>query len=62
MPELFTLALDMRQKYPPLGIGWEFGIDMYTHYYIKIDNQQGPDVQHRELRSIFCNNPNGKRI
>ena len=26
------------------GIGWEFGIDMYTLLYLKIDNQQGPTV------------------
>ena len=26
----------------------------------KIDNKQGPSVQHRELYSIFCNNLNGK--
>ena len=28
----------------------------------KLDNQQGPTVQHRELCSIFCNNLIGKRI
>ena len=28
----------------------------------KIDNQQRPTVQHRELWSIFCNSVNGKRI
>ena len=27
----------------------------------KIDKQQGPTVQHRELYSIFCNNLNGKK-
>ena len=26
----------------------------------KIDNQQGPTVQHRELCSILCNKLNGK--
>ena len=28
----------------------------------KIDNQQGPTVQHREHCSILCNKLNGKRI
>ena len=44
------------------GIDWGFGIDMYTLQYLKIDNQQGTTVQHRETCSIFCNNLNGKRI
>ena len=44
------------------GIDWTFGIGMYTLLYLKIDNQQGPTVQHREICSIFCNNLNGKRI
>ena len=26
------------------GIGWEFGIDMYTLLYLKTDNQQGHTV------------------
>ena len=34
---------------------------IHTTVY-KIDNQQGPTVEHRELYSIFCNNLNGKRI
>ena len=33
----------------------------HTHIY-KVDNQQGPTVQHREPQSIFHNNLNGKRI
>ena len=33
-----------------------------TPTIFKIDNQQGPTVQHRELCSIFCNNLNRKRI
>ena len=28
----------------------------------KIDNQQGPTIQQRELCSTFCNNLNGKTI
>ena len=28
----------------------------------KIDNQQGPTVEHRELYSILCNGLYGKRI
>ena len=35
-----------------LGV-WDEQI--HTTIY-KIDNQQGPTVQHRELYSIFCNN------
>ena len=26
------------------GTDWQFGIDMYTLLYLKIDNQQGPTV------------------
>ena len=49
-----------------LGV-WDLYIYIYmytrthTHIYIykytiyKIDNQQGPTVQHTELYSIFCN-------
>ena len=37
------------------GINQEFEINRYTLLYIKIDNQQGPTVKHRELYSIFCN-------
>ena len=37
--------------------------DWHVHTAIfKIDNQQGPTVQHRELCSILSNNLNGKRI
>ena len=34
---------------------------VYTAIF-KMDNQQGPTVQHRELFSILCNNLNGKRF
>ena len=37
------------------GINWEFGIRRYTLLYIKIDEQQGPTVEHRELYSLSCN-------
>ena len=43
------------------GINWEFGIDVHTTIF-KINNQQGPTVQHKERCSIFCNKLNGKRI
>ena len=43
------------------GINQEVGINIYTTIY-KIDNQQGPTVQHRELCSILYNNLYGKRI
>ena len=42
-------------------INYEFGINTHTTVY-KIDNQQGPTVQHRELYSITCNNLYGKRV
>ena len=42
------------------GINQEFGSNIYTQLYIKQINQQGPNVQHRELYSIFCNNYMGK--
>ena len=41
------------------GINQEFGIKIHTTIY-KIDNQQGPTIQHRKLYPIFCNNPYGK--
>ena len=46
------------------GGGERLGVwDWHVHTAIfKIDNQQGPAVQHRELCSILCNNLNGKRI
>ena len=34
------------------GINQEFGFNRYTLLYIKLDNQQGPTVQNRELYSI----------
>ena len=34
--------------------------DTHTITVYKVDNQQGPTVQHRELYSVFCNNPYGK--
>ena len=43
------------------GIHWEFQIDMYTLLYLKIDDQQGPTIYHRELCSIFCNSLNEKK-
>ena len=37
--------------------------DEHTHTIIyKIDNQQGPTVQHRELYSVSCDNLYEKRI
>ena len=37
------------------GINQEFGTNIHTTTY-KIDNQQGPTVQHRELCLIFWDN------
>ena len=36
------------------GINWEYGINRYYYIY-KVDKQQGPTVQHRELYSISYN-------
>jgi hypothetical protein len=45
------------------GRKWELGINIYIDTTIyKIDNQQGPTTNHRELCLKFCNNRNGKRI
>ena len=30
----------------------EFGIDVYTLLYLKMDNQQGPTTQHRKLLDV----------
>ena len=38
------------------GINQEFGINRQHTTIYKIDKQQGPTVQHRELYSISCNN------
>ena len=38
------------------GINQEFEIKTYILLYKKIDKQQGPNAQHRELYSIYCNN------
>ena len=43
------------------GINQELGMNMYTLLYM-IDKQQGPNVQHRELYLIFCDNLYEKRI
>ena len=36
------------------GIVRDFGMDMYTLLYFKMDHQQGPTVWHRELCSMLC--------
>lgn len=40
--------------------GQEFSINIDTPLDIKIDNQQGPTIEHRELYIIFYNNLYGK--
>ena len=42
------------------GINQELGNNIYITTY-KIDNQQGPIVQHRKFSSIFCINLYEKR-
>ena len=42
------------------GIGREFGINMYTLLYLKMENQQGPTVQYRELCSVFFASLDGR--
>ena len=31
------------------GLGWEFGISRCKHVMHRMDEQQGPTVQHREI-------------
>ena len=53
-----NLWLPIGQGRDKLGDG-----DSYVDTTIyKVDNQQGPRVQHRELYSVLCNNLNGKSI
>jgi len=40
----------------------ELGMSTHTLQYIRVDNQQGPTTQYRELYSIFCDNLYEKRI
>ena len=55
--KLMVTSGEGRERYR-LGV-W----DGHVHTaIIKIDNQQGPAVHHREPCSIFCNHLNGKRI
>ena len=52
-----------RGKHGTGGINQKPGINTNTLTTIyKIDNQQGPTVQHKELYSIFCDNLYEKRI
>ena len=39
------------------GIDWEFGISRCKTIIFRMDQQQGPTVQHRELYSISCDKP-----
>ena len=44
------------------GPDWKFGTDIYMMPYLKqITNKDLLTGQHRELCSIFCNNPHRKR-
>ena len=43
------------------GMDWEFGFGICTQVYGTI-SQWVPEVQHRELYQIFCDNLCGKRI
>ena len=38
----------------------EFGMDIHTAVF-KMDNQQGPTIQHRELCSMSCGSLDGRR-
>ena len=52
------------QTYGYWGKGWGKEVwECHVHTVIfKMDNQQGPTVEHKELCSKLCNNSNGKRI
>ena len=39
----------------------EFGMDIHTAVF-KMDNQQGPTIQHRELCSMSCGSLDGRRV
>lgn len=43
------------------GINSEVGINIYMLLIHKIDNPQGPTVEHRELHSMLCNILSEKR-
>ena len=43
-------------------VDWETGIDICTPTIYKVDNQQGPNVKHKELYSVFYNNLYEERI
>ena len=38
-------------------MGWEFGISGCKLIIYRMDKQQGPTVEHRELYSISCDKP-----
>ena len=47
------------------AMGWEINRTLkltQTRYYIKVDKEQGPTVEHRELHLVSCNNIQGRRI
>ena len=35
---------------------------MYTRLYLKMDNQQGPIVEHMELYSMSRGSPDGREV
>ena len=42
------------------GLGvWDYKMQTSIH---RMNKQQGPTIEHRELYSIFCNKPKWKRI
>ena len=44
------------------GMDWELGLAVANYYIYRIDEQQGPAVEHRELYSISYDKPSWTRI
>jgi len=42
------------------GVGWEYGISRCKTIIYRMDEQQGPILEHRELYSISCDKPYGE--
>ena len=39
------------------GMDWGLGLAVAHYYIYRMDKQQGPTVEHRELYSISCDKP-----
>ena len=55
-----THRLDAKVKLGGGGVGWEYGISRCKTIMYRMDEQQGPILEHRELYSISCDKPYGE--